>query len=57
MSISSILFLLTVVISLPMSGVLFYVWHKFGRGDKGVAIARAVYVVGSFFIVATMLFL
>ncbi|MBP6888446.1 MAG: hypothetical protein KBC21_01965 [Candidatus Pacebacteria bacterium] len=56
MNLSVALFLFTVVVSLPMSGVLLYVWYKFGKGDKGVQIARVVYVLGLFTILFTMIF-
>ena len=57
MNISLILFLATVVIYIPMAGVLLYVWHKFGQGDGGVQKARIFYLVGSFSIVLFMLFI
>lgn len=54
---SSIIFLLTLAVYIPLSSVLLYVWHKFGRGDHGVRTACAVYGAGSLLIIFYMLFL
>ncbi len=57
MHISVILFLVTLLIYVPMAGILLYVWYKFGRGDAGVRIARAVYLTGSACILGLMFFI
>ncbi len=57
MHISVILFLTTLVIYIPMAGILLYVWYKFGKGDRGVGVARSVYLVGSVCILGVMFFI
>ncbi len=57
MNLSVAVFLFTVVVFVPMALVLLYVWHKFGKGDGGVQIARVVYILGSFTILASMIFI
>lgn len=56
MHLSVIIFILTLVIYIPLAGVLLYVWHKFGRGDKGVRLAQTIYLLGSFMILGYMIF-
>ncbi len=57
MHISVILFLTTLIIYIPMAGILLYVWYKFGKGDGGVRVARSVYLAGSVFILGVMFFI
>jgi hypothetical protein len=42
-----IIFFITLSIYLPLTWVLLYVWNKFGSKDRGVFIARTVYLIGS----------
>ena len=42
-----IIFLLTVLIYLPIAGILLYVWWKHGKYEPAVKIARLVYISGS----------
>jgi heme/copper-type cytochrome/quinol oxidase subunit 2 len=37
----------TLVIYIPLAGILLYVWWKFGKNEKGVSIARLVFLFGS----------
>lgn len=57
MHISVILFLITLLIYIPMAGILLYVWYKFGKDDNGVRIARVIYLTGSLFIFGVMFFI
>ena len=38
---------LTLIAYIPLAIVLLYVWWKYGKGEKGVSIARAVFIAGS----------
>lgn len=40
------IFIGVLVTSLPLIGILLYVWQKFGREDHGVSLARRVFLVG-----------
>jgi hypothetical protein len=51
------IFIGTIVISLPLVGVLLYVWHKFGRGDRGVTLARYIFLTGVFLLLGYMIVL
>lgn len=42
-----IIFILTLMLYIPLSAVLLYVWWKYGRGEIGVVIARMVFLAGS----------
>lgn len=37
----------TLVIYIPLAGILLYVWWKFGKNEKGVFISRLVFLFGS----------
>jgi hypothetical protein len=50
-----IIFILTVTVYLPLTAVLLYVWWKHGKGESGVAIARAVFLLGSVLIFACLI--
>ncbi len=54
---SVIIFLTTLLIYVPMAGILLYVWQKFGTGDPGVRSAKVTYLVGSLFIFGIMFFI
>ena len=45
----------TVAIYVPLAGVLLYVWWKHGKDEKGVMIARTVFLVGSLLLFMYML--
>jgi hypothetical protein len=55
MSLPLIIFLLTLLISIPLSGMLLYVWWKYGNNEKGVKIARIVFLVGLFGLLGYMI--
>lgn len=57
MHISVILFLITLLIYIPMAGILLYVWYKFGKEDGGVRVSRMVYLTGSLFVFGVMFFI
>lgn len=42
------IFLLALTAYIPLAVVLLYVWWKYGSGERGVAIARTVFLIGSF---------
>ena len=52
---SLIIFLLTLVTYIPLAIVLLYVWWKYGKGEIGVSIARAVFLAGSFALIFYMI--
>jgi hypothetical protein len=44
---SIIILFVTIAIYLPIAGVLLYVWWKHGKGEKGVMLARIIFLIGS----------
>ena len=50
-----IIIFLTLVIYIPLAGILLYVWWKYGKGEMGVRIARVVFLLGSFGLFAYMI--
>jgi heme/copper-type cytochrome/quinol oxidase subunit 2 len=48
MDIAIIILFLTLVIYVPLAGILLYVWWKYGKGEIGVKLARSVFLLGSF---------
>ncbi len=47
MNIGVIIFIVTIVLYLPMAGVLLYVWWKHGKDEPAVAQARIMFLLGS----------
>lgn len=47
----------TLAVYIPLSCVLFYVWWKHGKDEKGVMVARIVYIIGSIVLFSYMLYL
>lgn len=50
-----IIFILTLIVYLPLAGVLLYVWWKYGKGEIGVTIARSIFLFGSLALVFMMM--
>lgn len=50
-----IIFFGTLVIYLPLAGVLLYVWWKHGKDEKAVVYARIIFLFGSFGLLAYMI--
>ena len=50
-----IIIFLTLVIYIPLAGILLYVWWKYGKGEMGVRIAIVVFLLGSFGLFAYMI--
>jgi hypothetical protein len=50
-----LIFILTLVTYIPLSGALLYVWWKYGKGERGVSIARVVFLAGSFILLASLI--
>lgn len=46
---------ITLAIYIPIAGILLYVWWKHGKGEKGVMIARGIFLAGSLFLFMYML--
>jgi hypothetical protein len=46
MSFPVIIFSLSLLICIPLSSMLLYVWWKYGNNEKGVAIARVIFLLG-----------
>jgi len=42
-----IIFLASVIIYIPLAGVLLYVWWKHGKNEPAVAKARIIFLLGS----------
>lgn len=42
-----IIVLITMLIYIPLAGILLYVWWKHGKDEGGVAIARIIFLLGS----------
>ena len=57
MDIQIIIFLVAIVIYLPLAGILLYVWHTHGKGERKVMIARVIFLLGSCAIFGYMLIL
>lgn len=54
MNIPIIIFITTIVVFVPLAGALLYVWWKYGKNEKGIAIARLVFVTGTVFLFGYM---
>lgn len=52
---SIIILFLTVAVYIPLAGALLYVWWKHGKNEKGVAIARIIFLIGSLMLFIYML--
>lgn len=50
MIIDLIIVALTVLIYIPLAGILLYVWWKNGKGERAVVIARRIYLTVSAFL-------
>jgi phosphoglycerol transferase MdoB-like AlkP superfamily enzyme len=50
-----IIFLVSLLVYIPLAGVLLYVWWKHGKDDKAVTKARIIFLVGSFCLFAFMI--
>lgn len=50
MIIDLIIVALTVLIYIPLAGILLYVWWKNGKGELAVVIARRIYLTVSAFL-------
>ena len=57
MDIPIIIFLVTILIYVPLAGSLLYVWWKYGKGEKRVALVRGVFLLGSVALFWGMLFI
>jgi hypothetical protein len=57
MNVDLIIFLITFVLFLPLAGALLYVWWKYGKEEKFVAVARIVFLVGAVLLFGWMLIL
>jgi uncharacterized membrane protein len=55
MSLLALLKLAVIVVFLPLIGVLLYVWHKYGKGDRYVLLAQVIFVVGIIFILVPII--
>lgn len=42
-----IIFLGSVIVYVPLAGVLLYVWWKHGKDEQAVTVARSVFLLGS----------
>lgn len=54
MSGALLIFMLSLVAYIPLACVLLYVWWKYGKGEFGVSLARAVFLAGSLFLIFLM---
>ncbi|MEN9881216.1 MAG: hypothetical protein RLZZ308_399 [Candidatus Parcubacteria bacterium] len=49
------IFIVTCGIYSVLTGILFYVWHKFGKGEPAVAVVRVIYILGSLVLLLYMI--
>lgn len=49
-----ILFLFTLLAYVPLASALLYIWWKYGKGERGVRIARTLFLIGSAVLFAYM---
>jgi hypothetical protein len=47
MDLAVIIFISTLAIFIPLAAMLLYVWHKFGRGQFAVTVARMIFLTGA----------
>lgn len=52
-----IIFALALLLYCPLAITLLYVWRKFGKGEKYVALAQAIFLIGTGVIILGMLFI
>lgn len=50
-----IIFVFTLIAYVPLAAALLYIWWKYGKNEKGVKIARAVFLTGSALLFAYMM--
>jgi hypothetical protein len=55
MNIKIIIFFISLLVYIPLSGVLLYVWHKYGKFEAKVFLARIIFLIGSVCIIGYML--
>lgn len=50
-----IIFLVSLLMYIPLAGVLMYVWWKHGKDEPAVSNARIIFLAGSFSLFALMM--
>lgn len=55
MSGALIIFGLTMLMYIPLAGLLLFVWWKHGKGEKGVVFACSIFLLGSIALLLYML--
>ena len=55
MDIPIIIFAITLLIYIPLAGIVLYVWHKHGKGEPMVMLARVIFILGSLALFGYML--
>lgn len=55
MDIKIAIFFVSIIIFLPLTGILLYVWNKYGKGEKKVMAARIIFLLGSLALFGYML--
>ena len=55
MDLQVLLFVLTLLVYTPLTGILLYVWHKHGADEKKVILARIIFLAGSLALFGCML--
>ncbi len=48
MDVTLIIFILSLIVYIPLAGVLLYVWWKHGKHERVVNFARLIFLLGSF---------
>lgn len=46
-----LIFILALIAYIPLACALLYVWWKYGSRERGVSIARTVFLTGSFLLI------
>jgi hypothetical protein len=47
----------SLVVYIPLASALLYTWWKYGKGEKGVSLARAIFLTGSFLLLTSLVFI
>ncbi|MEN9337988.1 MAG: hypothetical protein RIQ41_302 [Candidatus Parcubacteria bacterium] len=52
-----LIFIGTLAVYIPLASLLVYVWAKHGKGDRGVVMARSLFLLGSLALIWYMIIL
>lgn len=49
--------IVALVVYVPLAAALLYTWWRYGKGDRAVSVARAIFLIGSVLLIAYMIFI